>query len=100
MTALFLLAVLLAAPVPSTLEQVQAESNPDHRARAAVDYAALAERNAEAAYAKGDMRAMEAELRNVERSLETAKEALIASGKRRAATRVHISMLSCIRAIC
>jgi hypothetical protein len=81
MTALLMLAVLLAAPVPSSLEQVQAESNPDRRARVAIDYAAVAERSAEAAYAKGDMHAMEGELKNAQQSLQTAKEALVASGK-------------------
>lgn len=81
MTALFALALLLAAPVPSSLEQVKADPNPDHRAKAAIDYAAVAEKNAETAYAKGDLRTMEAELKNVEESLQAAQEALIASGK-------------------
>ncbi len=81
MTSLFMLFVLWAQPAPSSLDQVRAEPNLEHRARLAVDYAALAERNAEAAYAKGDWDATSAELKNVEESLEAAQEALVASHK-------------------
>lgn len=81
MTSLFLLLVLLAQPAPSSLEQVKAEPNAEHRARLAVDYAAVAERNAEAAYDRGDAQTTGAELKNVAESLETAQEAFIASHK-------------------
>ena len=67
-TPLFTLFLLLAAPAPSSLEQVKSDPNPDHRAKAAVDYASVAEKNAEAAYAKGEMRGVAAELKNVEES--------------------------------
>jgi len=56
--ALFL---LLAAPAPTSLDQVKADPNPDHRAKAAVDYASVAEKNAESAYAKGDTKSLLAE---------------------------------------
>jgi septal ring factor EnvC (AmiA/AmiB activator) len=81
MTLLLTLFLLLAPPAPSSLDQVKADPNPDHRAKAAVDYASVAEKNAEAAYAKGDTQSVEAELKNVEESLEAAEEALVASHK-------------------
>ena len=55
MTSLFLLVLPAAQPVPASLEQVRAEVNAEHRARLAIDYATLAEKNAEMAYAKGDI---------------------------------------------
>ena len=76
-----MLFLLWAQPAPSSLDQVKAEPNLERRARLAVDYAALAERNAEAAYAKGDADATAAELKNVEESLEMAQEALVTSHK-------------------
>jgi hypothetical protein len=81
MTLLFTLLLLLAAPAPSSLDQVKADPNPDHRAKAAVDYAAVAEKNAETAYTKGDTQTVEAELKNVEQSLEAAEEAFVAGHK-------------------
>jgi hypothetical protein len=81
MTLLLALFLLLAPPSPSSLDQVKADPNPDHRAKAAIDYASVAEKNAEAAYAKGDTQSVEAELRNVEESMEAAQEALVASHK-------------------
>ena len=81
MTPLFVLFLLMAPPGPLSLDQVKADPNPDHRAKAAVDYASVAERNAEAAYAKGDAQGVDAELKNVEESMEAAQEALVASRK-------------------
>jgi hypothetical protein len=81
MIPLLALVLLFAAPLPTSLDQVKAEPNPDRRAKAAVDYAGIAEKNAEAAYGKGDMPGVAAELKKVVESLETAKLALAASGK-------------------
>ena len=81
MTPLLALFLLLAPPAPLSLDQVKADPNPDHRAKAAIDYASVAERNAEAAYAAGEMRNVEAELKNVEESMEAAQEAFVASRK-------------------
>ena len=81
MTLLFTFLLLLAAPAPSSLDQVKADPNPDHRAKAAVDYASIAEKNAETAYTKGDTQSVEAELKNVEESLEAAEEAFVAGHK-------------------
>jgi hypothetical protein len=60
---------------------VKADPNPEHRAKAAIDYAALAEKNAESAYAKGELQTVAAELQNVEESTEAAQEAFVASRK-------------------
>ena len=81
LTPLCALFLLLAAPPPSSLDQVKADPNAEHRAKEAIEYAAVAEKNAEAAYANGDMRSVDAELKNVEESMETAQEALVASRK-------------------
>jgi hypothetical protein len=78
---LLTLFLLMAAPVPSTLDEVKADPNPEHRARAAIDYATMAEKNAEAAYAKGDTESVAADLKNVEESMEMAEESFVASRK-------------------
>jgi hypothetical protein len=81
MTAWLLLFLLWAPPAPASLDQVKAEPNAEHRARLAVDYAGVAERNAEAAYAKGDAESTSAELKNVVESFHAAEEAFVASHK-------------------
>lgn len=81
MTALLTLLFLMAAPQPSTLEQVKADPNPEHRARSAVDFAAAEEKNAEAAYSKGDLDACAATLKSVEESMQVAQKSFAASGK-------------------
>lgn len=81
MMAFFAMLLLLAAPLPVSLDQVKAEPNPERRARAAVDYAGVAEKNAETAYGNNDIPAVTAELHNVTESIETANEALIVSRK-------------------
>jgi hypothetical protein len=81
MIPIFTLLFLLAAPAPLTLDQVKADPNPEHRAKAAIDYASYAERNAETAYSKGEMQSVDSELKNVQESIEAADEALVASHK-------------------
>ncbi len=81
MTSLFTIFLMFSQVTPVSLEQVKAEQNPEHRARMAVEYAALAERNAEAAYTKGDAAETSADLKAVEASFETAQEAFAASHK-------------------
>jgi hypothetical protein len=49
-----------------------ADASAEHRARAAVDAAVAAEKNAEAAYAKGDMETVKAELRGTLDQMEAA----------------------------
>jgi hypothetical protein len=81
MTGLFLIFLLWAPPAPVSMDQIKAEANPEHRARLAIDYAAIAEKNAETAYAKGDLEATTAELKKVGESFETAQESFVASHK-------------------
>jgi hypothetical protein len=81
MLPLVTLFLMFAVPGPATLDQIKADPNPEHRAKAAIDYGSLAEKNAETAYAKGDLDSVAAELKNVEDSLETAQEAFVASRK-------------------
>jgi hypothetical protein len=81
MTGLFLLFLLWGPPPPASLDQVKADPSPEHRARLAIDYAGIAEKNAEAAYAKGDLDATSLELKNVQEGVETARESLVSSHK-------------------
>src|SRR5690349_4939136 len=73
--------LLLAAPSPATLDDVKSEPNAERRARAAIDYAAIAEKNVEAAYDKGDLEEVRTGLKIVAESMEMARESLIASHK-------------------
>lgn len=81
MTTLFTLFLLLSQLAPVSLDQVKLEPNPEHRARMAVEYAALAERNAEAAYTKGDAAETSASLKDIEECFETAERAFAATHK-------------------
>jgi hypothetical protein len=76
---LFLL--LAAAPFPASFDQVKAEPNPERRARAAVDFAAIAEKKAESAFSNGDMKEVAAELNTMKASMELTRESLVASRK-------------------
>jgi hypothetical protein len=82
MTLLAALLFLFAAQAPTSLDQVKADANPEHRARLAVDYASLAERRAEAAYDAGNMEQVRANLKEVVDSMELAKDSFEASGKK------------------
>ena len=66
-------------PIPVSLEEVKAELNPVRRAKAGADFAAVAERNAETAFAKGDMEAVATDLNAMEESTKIARDSLIAS---------------------
>jgi hypothetical protein len=81
MNVFLTLLLLMAAPVPITIDQVKAESNPEHRARAAVDFAVAAERSAETAFSGGDMKNVGALLNTMKESMEIARDSLIASKK-------------------
>ena len=80
-TTFLLLFLLFAVPPPATLDQVKAESNPEHRARLAIDFALATEKQAEAAYAKGDLEATKDQLKVMAESMEVAKAAFRASGR-------------------
>ncbi len=66
-------------PIPASLEEVKAEPNSVRRAEAGADFAAVAERNAETAFAKGDMKVLATELNTMQESIEIARDSLIAS---------------------
>ena len=59
------LLLLMTQTTPATLDQVRTESNPQHRARDAVEFAAAAERQAEAAYDKGDTDGVRSDLKTM-----------------------------------
>jgi hypothetical protein len=80
-TTLLLLWLCFAPPPPLSFDQVKAESNAERRARLAVDFAVLSEKNAEAAYAKGDLETAEAQLKIMAESMELARASLASSGR-------------------
>jgi len=80
-TSILILTLLLTQPVPSSLDQVRADANPEHRAKIAVEFAASAEKTAEADYSKGEMAAVATDLKNMAAAIEIARQALEQSGK-------------------
>lgn len=81
LTTLVLLAFFFAAPPPTSLDQVKAEPNLEKRSRAAMDFAAVSEKNAEAKYAGGELDPTIAELKTMLESIELARATLISSGR-------------------
>jgi hypothetical protein len=81
MITIFTIFVLMAQAPPTSLDQIRTDPNLEHRARVAVDFAAIAERNAESAYSKGDMAVVTAELKRMEAAVSLANEALKETGK-------------------
>jgi hypothetical protein len=72
----------LAAQAPVSLDQVKSEANPERRARLAVDYAAVAEKQAETAYDDGDMKQVHGHLQDVVDSITLARDSFVASGRK------------------
>ena len=70
-----------AANAPLTLDQVRGDSNPEHRAKAAVEFAAASERAAEAANEKQDAEQIALELKNMVMAMELARDSFAAAGK-------------------
>jgi hypothetical protein len=64
-----------------TLDQLRAETNPEHRAKAAVEYAAMAERAAEQAADKHDGAAFKKNIADMVAAMELARDSFVASGK-------------------
>ena len=81
MTSLLTLLLLLAAQQPLTMDQVKAERDPERRAKAAVEFAAVAERSAEAAYAKGDLPGVAADLARMVEAVELARQSFEQTGR-------------------
>ena len=81
MIAIFTTLLLLGQAALLNLDQIRADSNLEHRAHSAIEYSAIAERNAEAAYTRGEMPAVTAELKNMVDAVELAKLSLEQTGK-------------------
>jgi hypothetical protein len=81
MTVIFTALLLLAQVAPLNLDQIRSDPNPEHRAHAAIEFGAVAERNAEAAYTRGDLVAVKAELKNMADAIELARISLDQTGK-------------------
>ena len=80
MTPLFPILLLLVQG-PSGLDQIRTDTNLEHRAKSAVEFAIQSERNAEMAYSKGDMVAVAAELKTMETAIEVARDAFLQTGR-------------------
>ncbi len=70
-----------AANGPLTLDQVRADTNPEHRARSAVEYAAIAERAAELANESADDSRLTTDIQNMVSAMELARDSFVAAGK-------------------
>jgi hypothetical protein len=81
MISIFAAALLLAQVAPLTLDQIRADQNPEHRAHSAIEYAVAAERNAEAAYTRGEMKDVASELKNMADAIDLANQSLEQTGK-------------------
>lgn len=81
MIVIFTALLLFSQAPPPSLDQIRADQNLEHRAHSAIEYAAYAERNAEAAYSRGDMKAVAAELKNMADAIELANQSLEQTGK-------------------
>jgi hypothetical protein len=73
--------LFFAAGNQLTLDRVRAESNPEHRAKAAVEYATTAERAAEQAVNDGDSAAFKKNIADMVTAMELARDSFVASGK-------------------
>ena len=81
MTLLCPLLLFFAATGSPTLDQIRADPNPEHRAKAAVDYAAFAERAAEFASDNGEDGSLALYLGTMVAAMELARDSFIAAGK-------------------
>ena len=82
MTAVLpLLLFLTSATNSPTLAQVRADANPEHRAKAAIDFAVQAERAAETAVSDDDSARLQAGIANMVAAMELARDSFIAAGK-------------------
>ena len=81
MNALIPFVLFFAAVAPTNLEQVRADPNPEHRARAAVDFAIAAEKDAESAYAAGDIKVVSSAVNAVLEAMELARSSFETSGR-------------------
>ena len=81
MTGILISLVFLAQTAALSLDQIRAEVNLEHRAKAAVEFAAAAEKTAEVDYSRSDMPAVAASLKTMAAAVEIAREALELTGR-------------------
>ena len=81
MGALFTILLLLAQPGPPSIDQVRSEPNLERRAKLAIEFAAAAERRAEAAYTAGNVPLTTSELKDTALGVELAQLAFEQTGK-------------------
>ncbi len=81
MGALITILLLLAQAAPPSLDQIRSEPNLERRAKLAVEFAAAAERRAEAAYTAGNMASTASELKEMALGVELAQAAFSQTGK-------------------
>lgn len=81
MNVLIPLLFFFAGASPVSLAQVKAEPNLERRARAAVDFAMAAEKEAESAYAAGDLKLVGSAINAVLEAVELARESFAESGR-------------------
>lgn len=81
MSALIAALLLLSQSATLNLDQIRAESNLDRRAKLAIEFAGSAERSAEAAYGRGEMKSVDAELKSMLEGVELARKSLQQTGK-------------------
>jgi hypothetical protein len=81
MTLLYPILLFFAANPALTLDQVRADPSPEHRAKAAVDFAAVAERWAEAASDGNDDARLTVAIRDMVAAMELARDSFAAAGK-------------------
>ena len=70
-----------AASGTVTLDSVRADPNPEHRAKSAVDFAAMAERDAEIANGYTDAARFTTDIANMVAAMELARDSFVAAGK-------------------
>ncbi len=78
---LLVYAVAAAATGIVTLDSVRADPNPEHRARAAVDFAVTAERDAEIANGYTDAARFKTDIGNMVGAMDLARDSFSAAGK-------------------
>ena len=78
---LLVFATAAAATGTVTLDSVRADPNPEHRARAAVDFAVTAERDAEIANGYTDAARFKTDIDNMVAAMELARDSFTAAGK-------------------
>src|SRR5882757_9630725 len=73
--------LFFATTGPLTLDQVRADRDPEHRAKAAIDFAMALERGAELANEAADDARLMADIKDMVAAMELARDSFAAAGK-------------------